>query len=474
VADSINYDPAGETVKKFHASNAFVRGLMGPVGSSKSSACCMEMFSRSYEQKPDRGVRKTRWGVVRNTYPELKSTTLKTWCEWFPFAQMRYDAPITSVIQCQSPQNDGTQIHMEVLFFPVDRPEEIGKLKSLELTGAWANEAGEIGKPIIDMLTQRIGRYPPVKNGGPTWSGLIMDTNPPDDDSWYYRLAEKEHPKDWEFFRQPGGLLEKDGEFTPNPEAENVPNLPGGYNYYLRQIAGKSSDWIKVFLLGQYGTIADGRPVYPEWNDEIHAKVCIQSLNVNLPLILGFDYGLTPACVICQLTDRGRLLVVAELFAKDMGIRQFARDIVKPFLLNNFQKYHFQACGDPAGVSRKDTDERTCFMELADEGIPAVPASSNTFVARREAVAKFLNKMVDGKPGILVDPACDMIRRGFNGRYQYRRLQVVGAERFKDIPDKNDYSHLHDALQYAALYALSMNNSVEWSKKIEYPKLGIV
>jgi hypothetical protein len=326
----------------------------------------------------------------------------------------------------------------------------------------------------LDMATQRVGRFPSKRMGGPSWYGVFGDMNMPDDDHYFYNLFEKEKPKGFTLFRQPGGLIEKDGIYLPNPEAENIKNLPGGHEYYLRQVAGKSREWIKVFLLAQYGTVTDGRPVYPEWSDEAHAKACIASLSRSLPLILGFDYGLTPACAICQLSDRGRLIVVAELFAKDMGIRQFASEIVKPFLLNNFHGYSFQACGDPAGVSRKDTDEKTCFMELAEQGIPAVPATSNAFIARREAVVKFLTKMVDGKPGLLVDPDCDMLRRGFNGRYQYRRLQVVGAERFKDIPDKNDYSHIHDALQYACLYALSMNNSTEWSKKIEYPKLGIV
>jgi hypothetical protein len=70
--DSISYVPAGPTVERFHASNAFVRGLMGPVGSSKSTACCIEILSRAQEQKAFNGVRRTRWAVIRNTYPELK------------------------------------------------------------------------------------------------------------------------------------------------------------------------------------------------------------------------------------------------------------------------------------------------------------------------------------------------------------------------------------------------------------------
>jgi hypothetical protein len=284
-------------------------------------------------------------------------------------------------------------------------------------------------------------------------------------------LAEKERPKGFEFFKQPGGLIEEEAGYVANPLAENVKNLPGGHEYYFRQVAGKQKEWIKVFLLGNYGTIADGRPVYPEWADDIHCRPC--NLYPDLPLVLGFDYGLTPACAICQVSPRGQLLVIDELFAKDMGIRQFARDIVRPHLAMNYAGFSFQACGDPSGNAGRDTEEKTCFMELAEEGIPCCPATSNNFVARREAVAKYLTRMTDGKPCLIVDPKCDMIRRGFNGRYQYKRLQVPGQERFKDVPDKNDYSHLHDALQYAALYSISMNNSSEWSHPIEYPRLGI-
>jgi hypothetical protein len=383
---------------------------------------------------------------------------------------MKWDTPISC--HMGGKLADGTTLDMEVFFLSMDRPEEMGKLKGLELTGAWLNEAGELAKAALDVATQRVGRFPPGRTGGPTWTGVIMDTNPPDDDAWWYRLSEKEKPADWEFFKQPGGLIEDAGVYKPNPAAENIQNLPGGYQYYLRQVPGKTKEWIKVFLLGNYGTISDGKQIYPEWNDDIHCKVV--KPYPDKPLLLGFDYGLTPACVICQVSPRGQLIVLGELFAKDMGIRQFARDVVRPYLALNFHGYSFQACGDPAGMSRSDTDEKTCFMELAEEGIACVPAITNSFVGRREAVAKYLTRLVDGRPAFMVDPSCDMIRRGFNGRYQFRRLQVVGAERYKDVPDKNEYSHLHDALQYAALHSQNMNNSTEWSKKIVYPKGGIV
>ena len=110
--DAINYRSAGPVVDSFHLSDAFVRGLMGPVGSSKSSACCVEMFVRACSQEPRNGVRRTRFAAVRNTFGELETTTIKTFREWFPFAEMRFGSPITALINLPLP--DKTRVEMEV------------------------------------------------------------------------------------------------------------------------------------------------------------------------------------------------------------------------------------------------------------------------------------------------------------------------------------------------------------------------
>src|SRR3546814_980739 len=117
---AVRYRPAGPTITRFHQSRAFVRGLMGPVGSSKSTACVMEILGRSQHQKPNRnGVRRTRWGIIRNSYPELKTTTIKTWEQWAPISFGRFiqDSPIVHHVK-------NGQIDMEVLFLALDREED--------------------------------------------------------------------------------------------------------------------------------------------------------------------------------------------------------------------------------------------------------------------------------------------------------------------------------------------------------------
>ena len=493
---------------------------MGPVGSSKSSACWMELFDRALAQKPNRsGVRRTRAAILRNTYPELKSTTIKTVLEWCPDLQMKWDSPITGVYKKRL--KDGTWIDLEVIFLALERPEEVDKIGSLEITFGWINEVREVAKAIADKLTERVGRFPKtVWDGGdpmchhvqvndvckkcgakrvegPTWRGVVMDTNPPDDDHWYYKLAEKADPelveqtrqaeeklrelgflKDGEplieFFKQPGGLILKDGKYEANPEAENIPNLDGGHAYYFRQLAGKRSQWIKAQILGQYATVANGKPVYPEYNDDIHCK----SVNPNpmLPLVLGWDFGLNGmACVIGQLTKLGQLVVLDELCPTRMeGLDEFAETVVKPHLAQNYPKYQIRSVGDPSGAYGSTNEAKTAFQILANCGFVLMPALSNDPMARIEAVRKFLNGMVSGQPRFLIDPRAAVTRKALAGRYLFERVQVPNKEIYKDKPVKDEYSHPADALGYLALHVTHVELN-SWSKgKIVYPPAGVV
>jgi hypothetical protein len=446
---------AEATAKLFHRSDAFVRGLRGPIGTGKSVTCCMEIMRRAREQEPFQGVRRSRWAAIRNSYPELKSTTIKTWQDWVPddVAPMRWDAPITSVFTANLP--DGTRIECEVMFISLDRPADVKKLKSLDLTGGWINEASELPKAILDMLTGRVGRYPGKAQGGASWSGIIMDTNSPDDDHWWYGIAEVSRPEGYEFFAQPGALLREGTRYVPNPAAENVQNHILGYEYWLRQIPGKDAQWIKVFVLGEYGSVHDGKPVYPEYNDTLHVAEIDPIPGV--PIDIGLDFGLTPAAVFTQNDVRGRLLIIDELCGEDMGISGFLEDVLIPQLMKVYPEWWakkdtmIRVFGDPAGAQRAQTDEKSCFDEVKAAGLKIRPAKSNAWLPRRGSVAWFMSKLSGGKPMFLIDPVCKVLRKGFNGGYKYRRIQVIGEERYTEEPMKNSYSHPHDALQYVAM-----------------------
>jgi hypothetical protein len=461
----LNYKPAGEQLRQFMLSNAFVRGIRGPVGSGKSVGSCIELFRRACAQEPDEnGIRKTRWAVIRNTNPQLQTTTIKTWLDWFPenvWGKFRWSPPYTHHIK----KGD---LDAEVIFLALDKPDDVKKLLSLELTGAFINEAREVPKAIVDAATMRVGRFPSMKDGGPTWYGVIMDTNAPEEDHWWPIMNGEvplpEHitreeaamlvkPPDWEFFTQPGGMVEKrgqDGEvigYEMNKDAENRDNLTP--DYYRKIIQGKTKSWIDVYVRNKLGTLVEGKPVYPDWDADVHLAD-EQLLPVpNAPIVIGMDFGLTPAAVFCQ-QFRGRWLVLRELVAFDMGAARFATQ-VRQFLATEFpENPRYTIWGDPAGDYRAQTDETTPFQILRAAGLKALSAPTNDPALRIDAVTSCLTRTLDHKPGLLIDPRCSYLSKGFDGGYHYRKLNVSGGERYDDKPEKNNkYSHVHDALQYA-------------------------
>ena len=455
----IQYD-AEPVIGTFHNSDAFVRGLMGPIGSGKSVGCIQEQFKIGLEQPPGPdGICRSRHGVIRNTYPELKSTTIKSFQDWFgDIARFAFDSPITAIIELEGDEEQGVPgYHMEFVFLSMDVPKDVKKLKSLELTTCWINEAVEVPKAALDMATGRVGRYPPKKDGGCVHSCVILDTNPPDDDHWWYKTFEEEKPDDYALFKQPPALLkiEAGGEtiYLPNPKCENVKHQTLGFTYWTRQIGGKTAEWIKVFILGQYGTSYDGRPCYPKYNDAVHSSEKPLAVYKGIKLLIGIDFGRTPAAIIAQLSPMGQLRVIDEVVVdadgKGMGVRTFTREVLRPHLAQHYTGMEAMVWGDPSGVTLNDSEEST-FDIMGQEDVPAEPAGSNSISFRLENVDYFLGTMVDGEPGFIMDRKVKILRKGFLGGYQFERVQVAGEARYKDQPMKNKYSHPHDGCQYVA------------------------
>lgn len=431
---------AEPTPRKFHRDDTYVRGMVGPIGSGKSVACCWEIFKRACEQHPWKdNIRRSRWVVIRNTYRELVDTTMETWFDWFPKscgAWRAQDMKFTMYFQLE----DQTKVHLEVIFRALDRPDDVKKLLSLELTGGWINEAREIPKPILDMLMGRVGRYPSRRRGGPSWYGVIMDTNPPDDESWWYKVFEEDKPDLWKVFHQPSALSEK---------AENLENLPNGY--YQRLMSGKDDDWIKVYVHGEYGYIKTGKAVFPEYFDSTHLAKTEIILQDGVPIIVGIDFGLTPAAVICQEVPSGRFIVLDELIGTDIGAVRFSKKLKKK-LITEYPGKTIYLYGDPAGEQRSQVDERTPFEVFANQGLIVQAAPTNDITYRREAVAKYLTELDSlGHPAFLISPKASTLRKALAGAYELKRLNTPGRPKYQEKPDKNEFSHVADALQYAII-----------------------
>lgn len=461
--DNIVYDyEQVPTIKAFSECDKFIRGLMGPFGSGKSSGCIIELIKWAQKQPLVDGKRRSRFAVIRNTYRQLEDTAIRTVHDWLPphlYGKYQQTANVY-VINRLDPE-----LEIELLYRALDRPEHVSNLLSLELTGAWVNEAREIPLAVIKALKGRVGRYPAVKNGGCVQPGIIMDTNPPDDESWWYETFEVDPADNVALFKQPSGV---------SPEAENLPHLPD--NYYENISAGEDDEFIKVYVRGEYGFVRDGKPIYPEYSDGIHCREF--EINPKKTIMRGWDFGLTPSCVFTQISPNGSFLIFDELVSEDLGIDRFS-DAVLLHCSENYPGAKFEDYGDPAGNTRAETDEKTCFQILRGKGVMIQPGEQSPTI-RIESVKKPLNTLVDGKPQLALHARCKVLRKGFQGRYQYKKMKISGsAERYQEKPDKNEYSHPHDALQYVATKvfgnALRGHEDSDWfTRPLKLESYGVV
>tara|TARA_B100001287_G_scaffold273135_1_gene276020 strand:- start:672 stop:2051 length:1380 start_codon:yes stop_codon:yes gene_type:complete len=432
----IDYTPS-KVCKNFMMSDSKMRVLMGPVGSGKSVASTFEVIRRASMQEPNKqGIRKSRVAIVRETARQLQDTTIKTFHDWFPPGVCGNYMRTTKTYFFQV-----GDVECEIMFRALDDSDDVANLNSLELTFAWFNECRDINPDIVDAMSKRIGRFPSAKDGGPTWFGMWGDTNPPTMDTWWYYQMEQLDPSDgvsfndngWDVFKQPSGR---------SSLAENIENLPEGY--YDTQ--GRSEEYIRVYIDGEYGLSSAGQPVYKYFRPDYHMgeQTLRPIINGVRPIVIGMDLGLTPAAVIGQQDPRGRVLILNEAVSSDMGVQRFVRTILKPMIYEQYIGAPVLVVTDPAGVQRAQTDERSAVDIIKAEGLKVMPAKTNNVSARLSAVDDYLMRQVDGDSAFLLDPRCSKLKAAMMGGYRFHKKN--------GNIEKNKHSHVAEALQYLMLH----------------------
>ena len=447
---------ANNTFAQVHQDQNPYLFVRGPVGSGKSTGCVWHLFLNAMKQKADyKGVRKSRYLIIRATYPSLKTTIVKTWLEYFgEFLKITYDTPFKGVLKF--PLDDGTELRMELNFLAVASEDDVEKLQSYEVTGVHVNEAHEIDPAVLRMLKSRYGRYPSMRDGGPVDPFVLLDYNSVDTEHWLYFMAEEmEDQSKHSFYHQPPAMIkDAKGNYVVNrgqnpdiPAADNVENLRN--DYYSDMIAGNDPDWVNVYILNNYGQVRSGKPVYKDYCDDDHAASKFLKPLHGVPLIIGVDQGLTPAAVFCQLSPTGELLVLDEIVTEDCSLREFCEDHLKPMLITKYKKFvnDYTIVIDPAALQRSQNDAKAGVEMFREAGLRYKVARTNALQQRLEAVVYFLRR----RNGFLISPACRYLRKGFISEYKFEELRGSSAGLFREKPAKNIYSHVHDAMQYAAL-----------------------
>ena len=163
-------------------------------------------------------------------------------------------------------------------------------------------------------------------------------------------------------------------------------------------------------FLNKLGAIEEGKPVYPNFKQELHISKEELKATITQPIVIGIDFGLTPAAVFGQRTALGRWNILNELVCFDMGVMRFS-ELLRGEIAKNYKNFDIQIYGDPAGDFRSQTDERTPFSIMRNYGLKALPAPSNDVALRIESVDTALQRLIDGKAGFMIDPKCINLKK---------------------------------------------------------------
>lgn len=438
------------TFAKVHRDTSPVILVMGPMSSGKSTGCIFHILFNAMKQVPDeKGVRHSRYAVIRESYPALKSTIIKSWQEWFKEKfTLTYSIPIIGRLQYALA--DGTSLDIELIFIATNDAKAAGKLRSLEVTGVHINEASEVSYDVFILAKGRTNRFPAERSGGCKDPFIICDYNAVPTSHWLYHLAEEDQPKGLAFYRQPPAVIKHVDDkgnvtYSVNPDAENLNG--NNKNYYENSLIGATPDFIEVNLMANYGEVRTGKPVYKDYDDRIHCETVDITPMRGVPVIIGMDLGLTPAVAFTQQQYDGTVIVFDEITTEDCTIQEFIDDYLwpritgkYPFIVNNFK-----IVVDPAAQQRAITNGLSPYYLLRNSGLPTKLAINNDPQTRTEAVAHFLRLHK-----FKLSPNCTDLRKGFISEYKYKKLNTLETQ-YKDKPEKNFYSHVHDALQYAML-----------------------
>jgi len=118
-------------------------------------------------------------------------------------------------------------------------------------------------------------------------------------------------------------------------------------------------DWLREYKI--VWRSFKGKPVYLEdWKHEFNVSREALKFNSDLPLVRGWDFGMSPACVITQLWPRMRLFVLREVVGKDVSV-EFLVDEVARFCNEWFpgNPTYFDII-DPAGFYKNQNTGGTC------------------------------------------------------------------------------------------------------------------
>lgn len=461
----------------FLLSRAFVKVIIGPVGSGKTMTAlrALRRVGQKQRGKLDGNgvyVRKARVGVIRESYPNIEKNTLPSWFDIHPQEQGKFTwkAPFTHklmLILAVDPDNGRpTDVcDFEVEFRAIGDRSVEEACRGWQVVAVMVDEADLQPPDLLAFLSGRVGRGG-IDNSLMVDPQIILSLNAPYVDNWMYKLAIEQDFAEildpeliaalegrplLEVFLQPGGR---------GPDAENLHNLPKGYYTIQAALNKHRPDYVARMIDNKFVPMQHGQPVNPQFNYQDHVRPL--AYDPKRMLVIGCDQGLNAAGAFTQRVPEGgfRTLREAVMMRDDgilskIGARAFGQ--LLRFTINehypDLRPDMARVVADPAAWSASDNeDEQRDWVRMVEKeiGLRIHKARTNKPALRNGAIWRAM----DERGGYAIDPVCKHLIRGHLGGYRYMKGDMTQGERRGHLRIADTaHTHICDAEQYAALEA---------------------
>ena len=247
------------------------------------------------------------------------------------------------------------------------------------------------------------------------------------------------------------------------------PDTQSGKAWYEKARKGVPEvDWLRE-QEGSFDTYVEAGWYQGEWNDNSAANLV--DWDGRSLIRRGWDFGyLRPACTWSYVNKHKQWCVMHELLGDNVDIQEFAKTVLD-ISKAKYPGAVFYDCGDPACIQRKPIRDQlghnTEWDILKNMGIE-IQFDQITPLSRRDGhrmVRRLLMTRDDGRFGLIIDPGCEDLIKGFRGGY--RRPEGAKA-RALELEEQNKadnrFRHLHDALRYAIMQTLGRESLPEYNE----------
>lgn len=437
----IDFSP-NPTQRSFITSRAQADFFSCRVGEGKSTAL---NWGALYHARHNPGV---RGAMIRDTWENLRRTTLASFFERFPPGVFGTWHETNKEWRWASGIADGT-----ILWLGMDDPKDAAKLQSLELGFLGMDElapaegSGGIPELVFDLGMTRL------RQSGMNWYAAKLASNNCDDTHWAYRK-----------FVDPG----TEGYRLWQPAfAENEKNLPAGYYQKIRKAMAHRPDLISRFVEGQFGFQQIGSAVTPQFNEKLHLSNGLSPVR-GQELVLCWDFGLNPTCIITQPTPLGHWLILQSMVGEGIGAQELIEEVVKPVLAQRYFGYRFRHIGDPNGNMREQSSSKSSAVAVIRKELGgAFRGGPVGFYDRVEPLRAVLSRTIGGSGVVQIDRVrAREVWMSLRGGWHFveRVNGVLSPDPVKDI-----HSHPGDAMSYGASRLFPMGRILRAPRQVDTP-----